>query len=223
MLDTGAQFAFVHEVAHAHADAVHLVTVAGTDTAARSADGSLAGLLFLRLVERGVVREHHVGVVRDEQAAFGIDSLRVEVGNLGERLDGVEHDTVTDDANLVLVHNARGNQVEHELLVAHLDGVARVRAALETHDDIRIERQEIHNLRLSFIAPLGADYNTICHISFIFVTWSTALAGRPRVDYCLNTKLQRGELPRALFRHKDSKRTICGLRPAAGFRQKNPS
>ena len=183
-LDAGAQFALVHEVTHADADAVHLVAVAGANAAACRADGSLARLLLLRLVERGVVREHHVGVIRDKEAAFGVDSLRVEVGNLGERLDGVEHDTVTDDANLVLVHDARGYQVEHELLVAHLDGVARVRAALETHDDIRIERQEINNLRLTFIAPLGADNNTICHISFIFETRNIALAGRPRVDCC---------------------------------------
>ncbi len=147
-----------------------------------------------------------MGVIRNEQAAFRVDSLRVEVGNLGERLDGVEHDTVTDDANLVLVHDARGDQVEHELLVAHLDGVARIRATLEAHDDIRIERQEINNLRLTFIAPLGADYNTICHISFVFVTRSKALAGSPRVDCLFKTRnCNAGDFPAPFFALKIKK------------------
>ena len=167
-LDARAQFAFVHQVAHAHTDAVDLIAVARADAAARRADGSLARLLLLRLVERGVVREHHVGVVRDKEAAFGVDALRVEVRDFREGLDRVENDAVADNTNLVSVHNARRDQVEHELLVAHLNSMACVRPALEAHDDVCVQSQEVHNLGLTFVTPLGTDYNTICHISFIF-------------------------------------------------------
>ena len=138
--DTRTEFAFVHEVTHADTDAVHLVAIARTDTATRSTDSSLAGLLFLGLVQGRVVREHDVCVVSDEQATFRIDALRVEVSNFVQSLDRIEHDAVTDDANLVRVHNARGNKVEDELLVANFHSVTGVSAALETHDNICIER-----------------------------------------------------------------------------------
>ena len=63
--------------------------------------------------------------------------------------------------------------MEHELLVAHFDGVASVCAALETHNIVCVQRQKINNLGLAFVTPLGTDYNTICHISFIFLTRRT--------------------------------------------------
>ena len=93
----------------------------------------------------------------------------MEVSNFIESLDRVEHNAVTDDANFVRVHNAGWNQVEDELLVTNFHSMAGIGAALETHDDICIERQEIYNLGFSFVAPLGADNYTICHKSFVLI------------------------------------------------------
>lgn len=74
------------------------------------------------------------------------------------------------------MHNARRNQMEHKLLVTHFNSVTSVCTALETHHDICVQSQEIHNLGLTFVTPLGADYNTICHISFVlFMTHSGRL------------------------------------------------
>ena len=174
-------------------DAVHLIAVAGADAAARGADGGLAGLLFFGLVESGVVRQHHVGVIGNEQAAFGVDTLGVQVGDFGQGLHRVQHHAVADDANFVVVHNAGGNQVEHELLVAHFDGVASVCAALETHDVVCVQRQKINYLGLAFVTPLGTDYNTICHISFILLTARRRKSPKgavPRVDCLLNDEIQ---------------------------------
>ena len=67
------------------------------------------------------------------------------------------------------LHNTGWNQVEDELLVANFHSMAGIGAALKTHDDICIERQEIYNLGFSFVAPLGADNYTICHKSFVLI------------------------------------------------------
>ncbi len=56
--------------------------------------------------------------------------------------------------------------MEDKLPVAHFDGMASIGPALETDNDIRIQREKINDLGFSFIAPLGADYNTIWHRSF---------------------------------------------------------
>ena len=112
-----------------------------------------------------------MGVIGNEQAAFGVDTLGVQVGDFGQGLHRVQHHAVTDHANLVVVHNAGGNQVEHELLVAHFHGMASVCAALETHNVVCVQRQKINNLGLAFVTPLGTDYNTICHISFVFLSF----------------------------------------------------
>ena len=79
--DAGAQFAFVHQVANADTDTVHLVAIAGANATTRGTDSSLASLLFFCLVEGRVVREHHVCIVGNEQATFRVDTLRVEVCN----------------------------------------------------------------------------------------------------------------------------------------------
>ena len=109
-------------------------------------------------------------IVGNEQTAFRVDSLGVQVGDFGQSLHRVKHHAVTDHANLIIMHNARGNQVEHELLVAHFHGMACIGAALETHDIVCVQSQKINNLGLAFVTPLGTDYNTICHISFVFLS-----------------------------------------------------
>src|SRR2546427_1917790 len=44
-------------------------------------------------------------------------------------------------------------------LVAHLDGMARVRAALEPYDDVRAVGKVVDDLPLAFIAELGSHHN----------------------------------------------------------------
>ena len=67
-----------------------------------------------------------------------------------------ENHPVADDARLVLVDDAGGDEVEDELEVADLYGVTRVRPALKAHDDSGIGREIVDDLRFSLIAPLGA-------------------------------------------------------------------
>ena len=84
--------------------------------------------------------------------------------------------------------------MENELLVAHLNSMAGVSATLKTHDNVCVQSQEIHNLGLTFVTPLGTDYNTICHISFIFC------GPIAQADYKLETKTScPGSFPEPFF------------------------
>jgi hypothetical protein len=61
------------------------------------------------------------------------------------------------------MEDAGGNQVKDEALLAHLDGVAGVVAAVETSHDLDLLREEVHDLSLTFVAPLGADHHDVGH------------------------------------------------------------
>ncbi len=71
--------------------------------------------------------------------------------------DGVDHDAVADDAGFSRSQDAGGDQVQDVLLAGVDDGVPRVVPALAAHDDVRVARENINDLPLPLIAPLGAD------------------------------------------------------------------
>ncbi len=54
-----------------------------------------------------------------------------------------------------------GDEMENELLLPDLDRVAGVVAALGADDDVGLLRQNVDDLALPLIAPLGADQNCI--------------------------------------------------------------
>ncbi len=61
------------------------------------------------------------------------------------------------------MEDARRDQVEDEMLLSDLDGVASVVAAVEAGHDLDLLREQVHDLSLAFVAPLGADHNDIRH------------------------------------------------------------
>ena len=60
-------------------------------------------------------------------------------------------------ARFAPMNDARRQQMEYERLIADLNGVAGVVAALVTRDDIEVLGKQINNLAFAFIAPLGTD------------------------------------------------------------------
>jgi hypothetical protein len=71
----------------------------------------------------------------------------------------MQHDTVADQAQRVVAQDARGNQVQDGLLAADDEGVAGVVAALEAHDGADVLREQVDDLALAFIAPLGTQHD----------------------------------------------------------------
>ncbi len=70
---------------------------------------------------------------------------------------GVDHDPVADHAQLPGMQDPRRDQMELPRLAAADDRVAGVVAALEAHDGIGPLGEQVGDLPLSLIAPLGAD------------------------------------------------------------------
>ena len=88
---------------------------------------------------------------------FAGDALGLEHGHFLHEHARVYHDTVADDRHGVLVHDPGGHQVQRQLLVAVNDGVAGVIASLEAHHVIVVAGDEVGDLTLAFVAPLGAE------------------------------------------------------------------
>ena len=75
----------------------------------------------------------------------------------------VDDDPVADHAGLVRVEDPRGDQVELELAAVADDRVPGVVAALEAHDHLGPLGEQVRDLPLPLIAPLGADYHDSWH------------------------------------------------------------
>jgi adenylosuccinate synthase len=83
--------------------------------------------------------------------------LRKEAGEGSVAEGAIEDDAVADHARLVRVEDAGGDQVELELLAVADDRVTGVVAALEAHDRVGPLGEQVGDLALALIAPLGAN------------------------------------------------------------------
>ena len=166
----------VEQVLHADADAGELVLVAGADAATGGADLVLAQALFGSAVEVDVVGHDDVGVAGDDQTFAG-DALGFELGHFIDEHARVDHHAVADDGRDRVVHDARGDKVQGELLVAVNHRMAGVVAALVAYDVIEVLRNEVGDLALAFIAPLGADEHGTGHMSHPFIARSARAQG----------------------------------------------
>jgi len=83
--------------------------------------------------------------------------------DLAEQHARIDDDSVTDDARLLRVEDPRGDQVEGEGLTAADDRVARVVASLKADDRGSPLGEQIRDLALALVAPLGADYDHARH------------------------------------------------------------
>ena len=95
--------------------------------------------------------------------------------SLGDQRIQRQHDTVTDQALHTVTQNPRGNQVQDGLLTVDDQRVAGVVAALKAHNGRRAIRQEVDNLSLALVTPLGPDDNYV-------LTHDSPSSLLPRID-----------------------------------------
>jgi hypothetical protein len=106
-------------------------------------------------VEQQVVGHDQVRVGAHPQAADVHAARAQPVDLLGEHAR-IDDRAVADDAELAGIEDPGGDQVELPgLPVAH-DRVTGVVAALEAHDGVRALGEEVDDLALALVAPLGA-------------------------------------------------------------------
>ena len=78
-------------------------------------------------------------------------------------MPGIKHHTIADDRQFSAADNPRGQQRQFENFSIDYKGMTGIVTALKAGDDIRPLTEPIHDFAFSLIAPLGADYNDICH------------------------------------------------------------
>ena len=102
-------------------------------------------------------------LARDPQAARRrCRGARSPSSSLGQHAR-VDHDAVADHAALAGVEDPGRDQVELPRLAVADDRVAGVVAALEAHDGVGVLGEQVDDLALALVAPLGADDHDAWH------------------------------------------------------------
>ena len=159
-----AQGIGIAQSAAAKAHPLHLVRIRGTDTATGGADLLRAASRFTRLVETLVVGHGEVSAVGDQQVLWrDLHALAAQLLEFLHQSDGVQHHAIGDHIQLCRPKDAAGHEMQHILHVVVNDRVPGVVAALGTHHHVHFLREIIDDLAFAFIAPLGADYDCVCH------------------------------------------------------------
>ena len=110
-----------------------------------------------------MVRQDQVRAVREQQVVADLHAEALELAHFLFERHGVHHHPVPDDAENARVQDARGNQVQHEALPVHDHGVARVVAAVVASHHLHPGREQVDDLALALVAPLGACDDDIRH------------------------------------------------------------
>ncbi len=113
--------------------------------------------LLAGLVERHVRGQDQRAVRRDPQALEHRHALLDQHAALGQQRLERQHHAVADEAAHVLAQDAGGNQRQDGLLAADHQGVAGVVAALEARHRGDALGEQVDDLALALVAPLGAD------------------------------------------------------------------
>ena len=147
--------------------AAGLVLVRRPDAAQRRPDLPAPPLLLGQRLEPPVMGQDEVRAVRDDQVVADLDAERLELPGLPLEGDRVHHDAVADHAEDPRVQDAGGDEVQHELLPGDDHGVAGVVPAVVAGHHLDPRREQVHDLPLAFVAPLGAGDHDVGHVPWL--------------------------------------------------------
>ena len=127
-----------------------------------------------------MVRQDQGTGLADLEPLAGRHALLFQLLDLGEQGTGRQDHAVADQTLHAGAQNAGGDQMQDRLLPADDQGMSRIVPALKAHYRTDAIGQEIHQLALALVTPLGADYHyalsvrhvesfrykvLICHVS----------------------------------------------------------
>ena len=137
-----------------------LVLVTGADAALGRADGARS--LLAQSVDDQVVRQDGVGAVRDGEARPA--EVGREVPPADELIDLADEAPRVDDHPLrrgrrsgPCPENAARDEPDNDLVGADHERVTRVGTSAEPHDHFGLLGEDVDDLPLPFVAPLGSD------------------------------------------------------------------
>ena len=133
-----------------------LVRVRGAHAHAGRAELLAAALALVQAVEGDVPRHEQVRAIGDAQARRR-DPCVLERRHLVRERGEVDDGARAEDAERLRIEDSRRDEVQLERAVLVHDGVAGVVPALVPDDHVRLLRQEVSDLALALVAPLGSD------------------------------------------------------------------
>ena len=141
----------------------HLVRVGRADALTGRAELLPAALALVESVDRDVPWHQEMRPVRDAQVA-GADAVALEIRELFAEHLKIHDRAGADDAKRVRIEDARRHEMQLEGAVLVDDRVAGVVATLEADDHVRLLRQEVRDLALALVTPLGPDDGGHWHV-----------------------------------------------------------
>ena len=154
----------IEQLAEADAATRDLVLVTGADTTAGGADGLLAAGNLAGLIQRDMVGQDQRAGFAEADTIAGRNAVLLQHFDLLQQGLRRQHDAIADQAQHAFAQHARGNQVQYRGLAVDDQGMAGIVATLKAHHGLGAVGQQIDDLALAFITPLGTDYDYIlCH------------------------------------------------------------
>jgi hypothetical protein len=100
-------------------------------------------------------------LVTDDEATAGVDAERGKLIDFLEERLRIDDNAVADHAGDACVQHAGRDQMQHELLSLDEHRVPGVVAALRAGDDLKAWREQVDDLALALVAPLGAEHDHV--------------------------------------------------------------
>jgi hypothetical protein len=158
------------EIAHADADARGLALVGRADPAPGGAD--VARALLAQAIDLLVVGQRDVRSLGDHQVAIAAhEALLAEGGDLLDQRGGIDHHPLAEHAGDPRAQDPRRDQARDVLLAVDHQRVAGVRAPRPAADHLGVLREQVDDLPLPLVPPLGSDHYDDGHGILDFLIW----------------------------------------------------
>jgi hypothetical protein len=127
-------------------------------------DEALTQFHLFQTVHLLVYIEDNMCPIRDEDATLGLQAMFLQRLQLLEEARHVDHAATSDDVDAAWVHETRRQDVEVVGNAVCDNCVAGVVSALGAAADLRFVGEDVGELALAFVAPLGTEDNGDGHV-----------------------------------------------------------
>src|SRR5215211_9011115 len=105
-----------------------------------------------------MIRHDQVGTGRNLQSfRCHLDALFAYLVYLFEKCFRIDHHTIAEHTNFVRMDYSRRQQPQNERFIAYVDAMAGIMPALITRNYVETVREQVDNLSLALVAPLGTN------------------------------------------------------------------
>src|SRR5690554_1613671 len=157
----GLELRQVEEVRHPQTPAGDLVLIGGTDTPAGGTNLVVAPGFFTGLVDAHMSPQDDRAGQADFQAVANPDAVFLEPAYFPEQCLRRQNHSITDQALDIFAQDTGGDQVQSGFPAVDYQGMARIVPPLKPHNGRDLIGQQINDLALALITPLGAQHNYI--------------------------------------------------------------